>query len=39
MGNFGHLTRVKDLPSAAKLKASVKKAVLLIDQMKEKQCA
>jgi hypothetical protein len=35
MGNFGRITSVKDLPSAAKLKAYVKKAVLLIDQMKE----
>lgn len=33
MGNFGRITRVKDLPSAAKFEAYVKKAVLLIDHV------
>ena len=32
MGNFGRITSVKDLPSAAKIKAYVKKAMKLIDQ-------
>jgi hypothetical protein len=30
MGNFGRITSVKDLPSAAKIEAYVKKAVSLI---------
>jgi hypothetical protein len=32
MGNFGRITSLKDLPSAAKIKAHVKKAMKLIDQ-------
>lgn len=34
MGNFGRITRLKDLPSAAKIKAYVRKAILLIDRKK-----
>ena len=34
MGNFGRITSVKDLPSAAEIGAYVKKAVLLIDHKK-----
>jgi hypothetical protein len=34
MGNFGRITSVKDLPTAAEIEAYVKKAVLLIDQKK-----
>jgi hypothetical protein len=34
MGNFGRITSLKDLPSAAEIKAYVKKAVLLIEQKK-----
>jgi hypothetical protein len=32
MGNFGRITSVKELPSAAEIKAYVKKAIELIDQ-------
>jgi hypothetical protein len=32
MGNFGRVTSVKDLPSAARIKAYVRKGIRLIDQ-------
>lgn len=32
MGNFGRITSLKDLPSAAKIKAYVRKAMKRIDQ-------
>ena len=34
MGNFGRITSVKDLPSAAKIEAYVRKAALLIELKK-----
>jgi hypothetical protein len=35
MGNFGRITSLEDLPSAAKIGAYVKKATRLIDQARE----
>lgn len=32
MGNFGRITSVKDLPSAAKIKSYLRKAIKLIEQ-------
>jgi len=37
MGNFGRITGVKDLPSAAQLEAYVKKAALLISSSGERR--